>query len=375
MKTITIEEALESIKKYGKTNVLVWKVDEFRDNNAAGKTQAKKGAGAGKGAKTRNDCTWVSIYFKKANGDEVYPNIEFERVLAASSAKIPMNSSDEAAKNMTIAFRYFSEEEVATGDYVPKKKDTEEAQEKENKRVAKLVTVLHKNTKDFMEVMEAIDLSYQRCCAEIKSTKNLEYSVKKSKSFKTTDDVTIFSIRQTTVLNKETGKEDKLEYPMTRIKLMLDKDGRVGTTIWNKSTQSREFCLNVYDVRKIVVGEKPVLAKVKVNGKLEHLSSRTAGKFISYRSQLSGTIIFKDITISKFGFSLSNCFYDVYVKRHNNASPDGELTAERMRKIKGSDDEDDEKVEDVEFKSDDEEKEDEGAESSDLEDKASDDEE
>ncbi len=352
--TVTINDILASIKKYGKENILTWNPADYRDNKQRNKT-------------AKFDCTWVPLKFKMENGKEVdLKKLKYMKVLTASAAKLPSASGEDAVKNMLIAFRKFTIEEIMVGDYAPKQKENEEEQLLENERATKEAHILKKNTDDFNDAMEAIDLSYQRVAEELKSCKQLGFTLNKdavkakqvrdvAKRAKKradeiekdiNDSVTVYKIRQTSYEDPDSKEEIELKFPLTRIKLMIStKDGRVGTESYNKDQGKYIFEPNVYDARKKNANGLPVLAKVKVNGKSQPLDASTAGSFITYKSIIGGIIEINDIVISKFGISLSNRFKEMYVKRHKKSLTEPTFTAEEFKELQGSDDESDEEVE------------------------------
>lgn len=346
--TVTVQDILNSIEKYGKDNILNKDDTSFRDNKQKNK-QAKF------------DCTWDPYKLKLDNGKETdLKNFKFLKVVTSSAAKLPSSSSEEAVKNLLIAFREVTEEELlVAGDYAPKKMETEEEQIIENGRALKVVKELVQNTNQFCKALEAIDLSYKKLANELKTSKNLGYTLNKdtakAKQIKeqckkqkmkaseqeaaVNEAVTVYSIRQTSYEDPETKEDVEIKYPLTRIKLMLAKDGRVGTELWSKDKGGFVFTPNVYNSRKLDANGNPTLAKVKVNGRPFLLDANTAGSFITYRSIVSGIIDISEMVISKFGISLSNKFKALYVKRHKSSLSEPTFSPDEFKEMRGSDNE------------------------------------
>lgn len=350
---ITVQDVLNSIKKYGKENILTRDATSFRDNKQKSK-QAKF------------DCTWDPFKLRLENGKEVdLKNFKFFNVVTSSSAKKPSSSNEEDLKNLLIVFREVTEEELLTsGDYAPKPMSSEEEQLKENERAAKKVNELVKNTKDFCTALEAIDLSYKRLADELKASKDLGYVLnkdtikakqireqcKKQKMKQLEIDaavneaVTVYSIRQSSYEDQDTKEDVEIKHPLTRIKLMLAKDGRVGTELWSKDKGGFVFTPNVFNSRKIDANGNPTLAKVKVNGRQVLLDANTASSFITFRSIVSGIIDISEMVISKFGISLANKFKVIYVKRHKSSLSEPTFTSDEFKVMNGSDSESDDEV-------------------------------
>lgn len=305
---VTIKDVLESAKKHGNNGVITWDPAVFRDNKKNNKN-------------TKFDCTWVPIKFKFANGREEPLRLKFSKVVTASGAKLP-STEDGNPKNMIIVFRTMIKEEILTGDYAPKKMDTAAEQIIEDKKMQDNASIILASTNDFNIAMECIDKSYQKVCQELKAAQSLGFTIRKDKKVKSNEDVNVYSIRQVSREDKETpGAEDiKLEFPLTRIKLMLGKDARVGIEEYNRTTKGWDFRPNVYDSRKMTAKNNftPTLATVKDAGKLCQLDSKNASVFITYKSIVGGIMEFQEIVISKFGLSLSNKFKELYVKRNKS---------------------------------------------------------
>ena len=87
---------------------------------------------------------------------------------------------------------------------------------------------------------------------------------------------------------------------------------------------------------------QPVVAKVKVAGKLRDLDVNNASSFIAYKSLVGGTIWFDCITVSSVGLSLSNSFYDLYVFRHKTKVVKQNISREEIIAMRGGADENEE---------------------------------
>lgn len=335
-KQVTIEDVLESGAKYGEENVLEWAPDKYRDNR-----ERKKD-------KKAYDCTWVPFEFKYANGEKAQLSLKFDKVVASSGAKLP--KSEDKIKNMFIVFRKITEEEISGGDFAPKQKETEEDQEKENKKAAKNVAELVKSTNQFIDALDIINKSYLNICDALKKAKTLPYSIRKNKQLKSNNEVVVFSICQS---HREDPDDPdakiELEFPLYRIKLMLDEQTKnIGVQSWDSKAKCMKFTPNVYDVRKLSSKNNytPVLAAVKENGKPKALNIDNAASFITYNSVHTGIIHFKEIVISKFGISFNNYFNILHVKRNKSITQESEYSVEDMKKLAGSEsDEDDDDVE------------------------------
>lgn len=334
---VTIKDVIESAKKYGNDSILSWDPTVFRDNKKNNKN-------------TKYDCTWVPFKFRFSNGTETPLRIKFSKVLTASGAKLP-SIEDGSPKNMIIVFKTLEMNEILIGDYASKKMNSDAEQIIEDKKVNDNALLMLTATNEFNIAMEIIDLSYQNLCQQMKNATSLGFTIRKDKNVKKIEDVNVYSIRQCTREDKENvGAEDIiLDCPLTRIKLMLGKDGLVGVDIWNNTSKNFDFHANVYDSRKMVAKNNysPVLATVKENNKACSLDSKNAGVFITYRSLIGGILEFQEIVVSKFGLSLANKFKELYVKRNKSNVTESAFTKEdfvSMADPNGDESEDDVKM-------------------------------
>lgn len=331
---ITIKDVIDSAKKNGNDNVLVWDPTVFRDNKQKNKN-------------TKMDCTWIPIKLKLANGTEAPLKIKFAKVVTASGAKLPSSENDDP-KNMIIVFRTMTHEEILTGDYAPKKMSSDAEQIIEDKKAQDAADMMLSSTNEFNQAMEIIDLSYQKVCQELKDAQSLGFTIRKDKKVKSNEDINVYSIRQISREDKETpGADDiKLEFPLTRIKLLL-KDGKVGIETWNNTSKGFDFRPNVFDSRKMTAKNNyaPVLATVKENGKLCALDSKNSSVFITYKSVVGGIIEFPEIVVSKFGLSFANKFKELYVKRNKSNLTESAFSKEDFQSLGTAENESDDDVE------------------------------
>jgi ribosomal protein L39E len=323
---VTVNDVLESAKKYGEDSVLTWDPAVYRDNMQNNKNKGKK----------VNDCTWLPFKFKNAAGKEMPLKLKFLKIVSSSSAKLP-ESKDGDVKNMNILFREVTFEEVSSSGYEDDSK--------------KLVDELVQNTNDFAKVISIINKSFNKICVDLKSAKSLGFTIRKNKTIKTNNDIPIWNILQTTREDKDSADPDaepiQLEFPLYRAKLCIGDGGLIGIKKWNNNAKAMEFKQNVYDVRKMNQKNNftPVLAAIKVNGNVSSLDKDNAGMFITYRSIVNGFIEFKNLTISKFGISLDHHFGDIYVKRNKSQLVEQTLSKEDLAAIGGDDDSEEDDVE------------------------------
>mgnify|MGYP001616499939 CR=1 FL=1 len=158
------------------------------------------------------------------------------------------------------------------------------------------------------------------------------------------EDINENSIIQTHRNDADNNDADpiELEFPLTRIKLMVSKNGQIAVDTWDNASKAFKSKPNVFDARKMTAKNeyKPTLATVKVDGKSRPLDSDNAGTFISYRSVLGGQIEFPEIIISKVGFSLSNKFLDVFVRRNKSNLQEATFSKDDLKEMAGDEDED-----------------------------------
>jgi len=293
-----------------------------------------------KDPKCKFDVTYIPLVFKHVNGKNMKVKIKFSEQLIASNAKIPQFVDEgNIAKCLNVSFINMKQEDIEGGDYTPKQKDNDSDQEKENKRMSGNIARYMENNTTFLKVLDIIDKSYKTVCEDlISKEKTLDFRLKKDRK-KT--DINVHSIKQDTFFNKESNEDEKLENPIYRLKIpVCRKDGRIG--VW--STYYNEFKPTVFDARKMTKKNnyQPVVAKVKVGGKLRDLDVNNASSFIVYKSLVGGTISFDCITASSVGLSLSNSFYDLYVFRHKTKVVKQNISREEIIAMRGGADENEE---------------------------------
>jgi hypothetical protein len=355
-KIISLDDVLASAAKYGDDGVLQANLNNVRDLKTLN-------------PKSKYDTTYIPLEFKHLTGIIPKFKIKFGEQLIASSAKAPQGSDSEGIpKHLSLSFMKLNREEIEGGDYVPKNKDTPEEQKKEEVRLKANIDRYMENNTKFLKVLDIINLSYKSVCADLeKQSKTLKFRIRKDRNQK---DITIFSIKQNTRLDRDTNEDVNLKNPIYRLKIpVYKKDGRIG--VW--SNYYNLFKPIVFDARKMNKknGYKPVSAKVKVSGKSRDLDVNNASSFITYKSLIGGHIQFECIVASKFGLSLNNGFYDLYVYRHKAKVAQSTMSAEDIMQMRGGDDSEDESdVELIEDKPDEEENSDEEEEEEDDEEKS-----
>lgn len=320
MQTITLIDVFNSADKFGEDKVLVPDIKKVRDLKTIN-------------PKSVYDTTYIPLLFKHINGNVMKVKIKISEQIISSSAKIPHGSDEESApKHLNLSFINMDIEDIKGGDYVPKTKENAEDQEKENIKVQKTIERYHENSVKFLKFLDIIDKSYTSVCKDlISNMKSYKFKIQKDRKM---SDIPIFHIKQDIRFNKETGEDEKLENPIYRLKIpVCKKDGRLG--IW--SSYNNEFKPTVFDTRKMTKKNnyQQVPAKVKIGGKLRELDIHNAGSFITYKSLIGGHIVFECIVASKFGLSLHNSFYDLYVHKHKTKSAQSSMSIEEIVQMRG----------------------------------------
>jgi hypothetical protein len=366
---VTLDDVLASAEKFGKDNILECDFKKVRDLKTLN-------------PKSKYDTTYIPVLFKFISNKLAPVKIKFSEQIISSSAKKPSGSGDEddenkIPKHLQISFTRMNNEDIEGGDYIPKKKSSTEEQLKENNRISENIERYSKNNEKFLNVLDIIDCSYKKLCADLKSTANknptkFNFKLKKDRNQK---DITVYSIKQSTRDDKETNTEVELSNPIYRLKIpVYKKDGRIG--IW--SNYNNTFKPIVFDTRKMNKKNnfQAVPAMVKCQGKMRPLDTNNASSFITYKSLIAGVINFESIVSSKFGLSFSNSFYNMYVYRHKAKTMQQSMTIEEIVQMKGGNESDNESDSDVELeeKLDDKEHDDDDKEDSDEEPDENDDE-
>jgi hypothetical protein len=232
-------------------------------------------------------------------------------------------------------------EDIAGGDYVPRQRDTKEAQEIEDKRISDNIDEYTKNNAEFIIALNIINLSFEKVARQIIEAglkKELKFTVMKDRKKK---EATIFHIKQSSRYDTENRVDIPLDQPIFRIKLPVEKKtGKIGS--WN--SYKDRFVPCVFDARKMNKknGYKPVAAYVKKGKKKVALNRTNVTGFVTFKSLFSGTINFDSATVSKQGLSMGNKFYDMYIIRHKSVAVQETVSTNdisNMRSGMASDDE------------------------------------
>jgi hypothetical protein len=323
-----------------------------------------------KGIKVAYDTTWVPILFKKVdnNGNITKVSInalDFEKVLISSKPSKPSkdDGKDEKIKCMLLVIKKLSMDEIRTGDYVPKVKDTQEEQEVENKRMEELTEILYNNTNEFSEALNIIATGFELLCKDIseqfvKDPYGFKFNMIKEPNWvlKEKDgsikmyNPPVRSIRQTHRKDDTNpNKMIELENPLFRLKMPVYENKMLVS--WRSKNGNQETAEYIYDARKTIIDGQSgkctlVPARVKnVSGSSRPLDVDNVDKFITYKSMISGRISFPKLIISKQGLSLVNEFKQLVVKRHKaKTQRDTTVSTTTLTIMKGDPNSEDEEV-------------------------------
>ncbi len=245
--------------------------------------------------------------------------MKLNNIPIGSGAKAPQTKTDGDINNYNIQFKKFSREELECGDYVPRIRETKEAQLIENERVSKNIDTYISSNEKLIKALDILQTSFTKVAKEIieaDQNKKLKFTVCKDRKLK---DVAICSIKQSSRFDEKKREDVPLDAAIFRIKLPVYKeDGRIGQ--WDRHKD--EFRDIVFDARRMTKknGFKAVPAYVKKDKKKIPLSRTNVQGFITYKSVISGSINFDSATISKSGISLGNKFYEMYIIRHRTTN-------------------------------------------------------
>jgi hypothetical protein len=355
--------------KYFKGDIFEWDHKNASDNITNHKA---------KGVNGKFDATWVPLYFKKIDDQGNMTKVQITSLDVAnvlnsskpSKPSIENEDNNNKIKCMLIVFKRVTPEEVRTGDYLPKIKNTVEEQEVENKRVDELVQMLCDNTNELADAQDAIDEGFKILGEKIseeyvKNSDQFKFNMAKEKNWVITDksgNIKMFnppirSIKQTHRKDeKNPNKTIPLDTPIYRLKLPVTDNKMLIS--WRSKSGVQETAEYIYDARKTIFDKRtnhPTLvpAKIKnVYGNLQSLTVDNVDKFITNRSILSFRLSMPKLVISKQGISLVNEIKQLVVKRHKSVSVQREscVSSLTLAAIKGSEsdnDNDDDVVEDV----------------------------
>lgn len=320
MITVTPKDIIESHAKFG-DDILKYDLESVSDSTAAKKSNQT------------HDTTWIKILFKTVKGEWVPLRLSFSCVLTASKASLSAQTGTEKIKNMVLMFKKMSLEEIRSGDYVPREKSTEEGTQKDIAHMNSLTKMMYENTEQFTECLGYISDAYDTMCEKFKADyvenqDNFKFDPAKEKSWVVFDkrsgkikdfNITIRTIRQTDRKNENGRGRIQLDIPLFRVKLPVN-NAKLQLS-WRNKRGGEETKPYVFDSRKTVIDKRNGTVKlhpaqIKNDGRLEDICVGNAGCFITYKSLVSGTIVFPKIVISKQGISLVNEVRELVVKRH-----------------------------------------------------------
>jgi len=260
--------------------------------------------------------SYIPILCKNQNGKPTRVAIKINKQLIGASAKPSVNTEDEESnknesdektpiKHINILFRKLTREDLEVTDYKEDSKET-----------------LLKNNAELIQCLDILANAYEHVVDDLIATRAKEFSIGKGAR-------TVFSFRQQ--YRKATDEEKaedsrrpeneqliteegiKLKDPLYRIRVPVDTtSGKVGYKT------EKGFNHVVFDLNKCTEanGWKPVVAKLKKDGKFVDLTAETAKHFITNLSLVGGVFELDCVCVSKFGISVFCRFRDLHVLRH-----------------------------------------------------------
>lgn len=355
MPSVTIEELKQSITTYdGK--IMGADVGDFFDAqyNKDGSRKASPG---------KFKFTYQNISLLKPDGTKVNPawagkGIEFDCLLTASDPISFANDEDEnsAPKHVLVTFRRFTLEEIKD-IFPPKTKPTPEAQERENKKKEMMTKMLFDKLNDFCDVMDAINDNYKQHVERIikmsvDGDAKLKYKPQKNEKLPK-NAIGVFEFKKTTMKNRETDEEEKLDTPRYTLKIPVDKESRRLMKVVNKGRGNNRVKVPrdvLFTSASAPAHQKDV--PLTVNG--ANVNVDNIAQAMPKYSIISGSHNFKSIIFSTAGASLGQEADKIYVIPYKgvprNRAAVSEKAVERINLCIDSSDEEEEQepIEDVE---------------------------
>lgn len=316
------------------------------------------------------DTTWIPIVLLLPiegtdQVKEVPLKLHFEMVLTASKAHPPSQNEKDKIKNFLLMFKEMSLEEICSGDYVPKSKESKEEDEKEEMRIKSLTKTLYDNTKEFTIALGIIEDAYEELCEQMKkdyieNPSKFKFTMAKESSWLERDKKgkiisyrpIIRSIRQLTRKDeKNKSNVIPLDTPLYRLKMPVKNDKMLLS--WKNKQGGEETKYYIYDGRKTCIDKRNnirqlVPAKIRSENRLRDLDINNVGEFLTYKSIVSGDILFNKIVISKQGISIANEFRELIVRRHRSKLQSETTTKlDTLELMKGTSDSEDDDTEEI----------------------------
>lgn len=292
--------------------------------------------------------SYISMNFVRPNKKKVHPIIfSFPGVPLGSGAKKPRTlSSLDDVRNFNIILREWDKSDILSNELLASSKSKDKKAES-----------IFNNTQKTMLALKMLHEAYENLVGVImKSKKGRTVTVNNTKMKFSSDNVN--KLYQARRYDNDIDDYVNLDYPIFRFKLKVNpstgKFGRTWNGVWKPV---------IYDITKATEKNDfmPQPAKVKVGNKLQDINRYNVEKYITYQSLVTGEIKFGDIIISSKGFSMSNEFQEINIRRKKPNQGGRKRNKKRITDLKrdnweeeGSDveleREEDEKSEESEFK-------------------------
>lgn len=288
------------------------------------------------------NCLKLTSFRKPKSGEHAettfYPNIELKSgdstkkltyveqdFVIGGSAKLPPKKNEETAKYIQLNMRRRKPDELKGSIFNAKGGVTPVI---EKRRIDYC-----KNTNDFCDTLDKIDVAYKELYTQLKKDK---YKMD-GKVVVTKDHTKVTSFVQRTVKDKANDTEIALDEPIYRLRIPVDVNThRLGNVDFEtKAVKPVVFDLTQQLINRRKTGEnREVEAKVKVNGKMESLTTYNFKEFLTPESVYKIVYKVNLPVISPERISGSLIIQKIYVLRNTSKMMQG-MTDEQLASLDG----------------------------------------
>ena len=253
-----------------------------------------------------SDTYFIPVLIKRLVGKPTRCSLKITKQIIASNAKIGFGVKPKDAKDVRVTFRKLEAKDLEDTDY-PEENHT--ALLKFNDDLIKAKEIL---ANEYAALVESDVLEYEGDKFEVGSCRtvhNFRQTTRKASKEEIAAD------KKLPKEDRQVSKDKKLPLPMTLYRTKLSADIKNGQKIGQYTKKGHRYI--VFDARKAKKnGMKPVVAKVRKNGKLVDLTTDSARNFVTYMSLVGGVENYECVCLSSFGISFIVKFRDLHVWPH-----------------------------------------------------------
>lgn len=249
---------------------------------------------------------YIPLMCKRLSGPPTLCALKLVKQIIASNGKIAYGIKPEEARDVRIVFRRLTTDDMNDTDYPV---ETHKALLKFNRELCDAIDIL---VSEYMDFVKTVILKYHGAAYRVGKQKKV-HNIKQSMRDASDEEIGVDN-----ELPEDERKivDGQLPLPTTLYRTKLPANHANGQRLGQFTKKGHRY--NVFDARKVNKANKfkPVVAKVRSQGRLVDLTTTNAKHFITYMSLVGGILNFECICLSTFGISLITKFRDLHVWPH-----------------------------------------------------------